>query len=124
MAGPPVPRSYVAGSTFTYGTGTPSAVFVVSPNTARSYQSYVNFVTEQWSGPSTFNPLDKKDGNVALSNNNLTITGNGAANNWARSSRAKTGKRYVEFTITKVANTIVGISGGGAIATYPGADAN
>src|SRR6478609_9494773 len=111
MAGPPVPRSYVAGSTFTYGTGTPSAVFVVSPNTARSYQSYVNFVTEQWSGPSTFNPLDKKDGNVA-------------PNNWARSSRAKTGKRYVEFTITKVANTIVGISGGGAIATYPGADAN
>src|SRR6478736_1940894 len=74
-------------------------------------------------GPTTFNPLDKKDSNVALSNGNLTVTGNGAANNWARSIRPRSGKRYVEFTITTVANTIVGISDGSPIASYPGIDA-
>jgi len=71
----------------------------------------------------TLNPLDKKNVNVVLSNGNLTVSGSDVSNNWVRSTTAKTGKRYVEFTTTTVANSINGISDLSAL-TYPGADAH
>ena len=74
-------------------------------------------------GPTTFNPIDKKSALVTLSNGNLTVTGtDSGGNNWARSAIARTGKRYVEFTATTVANTVLGIADDGAM-TFPGADA-
>ena len=70
----------------------------------------------------TLNPLDKKDANVVLSNGNLTVTGTGSANNWARSTTTQTGRRYVEFTITTNTNSVVGIGDLSSL-NYPGDDA-
>ena len=75
------------------------------------------------SGLTTLNPLDKKSDLVVLSNGNLTATGTDTGgNNWVRSTSAKTGKRYVEFTATTVANSVFGIADLSAM-TFPGANA-
>jgi hypothetical protein len=72
--------------------------------------------------PTQLNPSDKKNVNVVLSNSNKTVTGNDPTNNWVRSTNARAGKRYVEFTTTTVANSVIGIADLSAL-TFPGADA-
>lgn len=70
----------------------------------------------------TLNPADKLNANVVLSNGNLTVSGSDTGgNNWVRSTTPTTLKRYVEFTINTVSNTIVGIADASAM-TYPGAN--
>ena len=71
---------------------------------------------------SALNPNDKKDASVVLSNGNLTLTGSGASNNWARSTTTQTGRRYVEFTIATNTNSVVGIGDLSSL-NYPGDDA-
>lgn len=72
----------------------------------------------------TLNPADKKNGDVVLSNGNLTVTGNDVGgNNWVRSTDPQNGKVYVEFSIDTVANTVVGIADAGiSIPSYIGSD--
>jgi hypothetical protein len=72
----------------------------------------------------TFNPNDRKSALVVLSNGNMTATGTDAGgNNWARSTKASSGRRYFEVAVNTAANTVIGISRKLPV-TYPGADAN
>jgi hypothetical protein len=71
----------------------------------------------------TFNPADKKNALVVLSNGDLTVTGtDSAGNNWVRSNLNRSGRRYVEFTIGLVNNSCLGIADASTL-TFPGANA-
>lgn len=100
------------------GFGGNITVMVTGPSMTAS----VGSVTATAATGATLNPYDKKSDLVLLSNSNYTVTGTDSdGNNWVRSTIAQTGKRYAEFTIDTVNNTVIGISDTSAL-TYPGAD--